>query len=273
MEEKNSVYRSERFLLGKCSDQGLCEDMIVDCDGYYAVIDGVTSKSDVRYDGKTGGRYAAEVIARAIETLDPLETALSALSKLDRAIANHYSTSAIRPMDRMQACVILYSKHRREVWCYGDCNLMINEQEILHSKKIDEVLSYLRAFVNAAYLLEGGDPESIRTEDQGREAILPFLRRQSVFANRDHAFGYGVLDGSGIIERFIHTYPVAKGDHVVLASDGYPRLFSSLARTEEYLREILRRDPLMMQENLQTKAVRPGNLSYDDRAYLSFFAE
>lgn len=273
MEEKNNVYRSERFLLGKYPDQGLCEDMIVDCDGYYAVIDGVTSKSDVRYDGKTGGRYAAEVIARAIETLDPLETALSALSKLDRVIADHYSTSAIRPVDRMQACVILYSKYRREVWSYGDCNLMINEQEIHHSKKIDEILAYLRSFVNTVYLLEGGDPDSLRAKDLGREAILPFLQKQSIFANQDHEFGYGVIDGNGIVERFIRTYPVKKGDHVVLASDGYPRLFSSLARTEDYLREILRRDPLMMQENLQTKAVHPGNLSYDDRAYLSFFAE
>lgn len=273
MNEKKAGYCSERFLMGKCQDQGLCEDMIVESADFCAVIDGVTSKSDVRYDGKTGGRYAAEVIAKAIEGLDPEETALSALSKLDAAISACYSEKEVAPVDRMQVCVILYSKRRREVWSYGDCDLMINEQEILHSRKIDEVLAYLRAFVNARYLLEGGDPASLRTKDLGREAILPFLQKQSIFSNLDHEFGYGVIDGSGIVERFIRIYPVKKGDHVVLASDGYPRLFSSLEKTEAYLAEVSKKDPLSIRENMQTKAMRPDNHSYDDRAYFSFFAE
>lgn len=273
MKDQEHGYRAERFLLGKSPDQALCEDRILECADFFAVIDGVTSKSSRRYNGKTGGCYATEVLAHAIESLDAEETALSALSKLDRAVADCYTAEKIAPVDRIQACVILYSKHRREVWSYGDCNLMINEREILHSKKIDEVLAYLRAFVNTVYLLEGGAPETLRQEDRGREAILPFLQKQAIFANRDHELGYGVIDGSGIVERFVRIYSVEKGDHVVLASDGYPRLFSSLARAEAYLEEVLLRDPLSIGENMQTKAIRPGNVSYDDRAYLSFFAE
>ena len=134
MKDQEHGYRAERFLLGKSPEQALCEDRIVECADFFAVIDGVTSKSSRRYNGKTGGCYATE-------GLDAEETALSALSKLDRAVADCYTAEKIAPVDRIQACVILYSKHRREVWSYGDCNLMINEREILHSKKIDEVLA------------------------------------------------------------------------------------------------------------------------------------
>ena len=79
---------TECFCLGKTGDEALCEDVVVISDAYLAVIDGVTSKSKITYNGKKGGRYAAELLADAIRTLDPKETADGALKRLDEVIRN-----------------------------------------------------------------------------------------------------------------------------------------------------------------------------------------
>ena len=102
---------------------------------------------------------------------------------------------------------------------------------------------------------------------------MPFLKKQSLFANKDGYFGYGVIDGTGINESLIKTYTLNSGDRVVLASDGYPKLFSTLEKSEEYLAYVLEADPLSINENMQTKMKSKDKLSFDDRCYLSFIAE
>jgi len=266
-------YREECFIQGKTGNPDVCEDMIVECAHFCAVIDGVTSKTGRLYDGKTGGRLAAELLAQEIRRFDPWETAISALEKLDLAVREVNRSNSKEPDTSVQACVILYSKARREVWNYGDCNCMINGAGVDHGKQVDDILGRLRALVIAAHLKQGGKEEDILQRDIGREAILPFLKLQSVFANDDSCFGYPVINGTGIREQFIKCYPVAVGDHVVLASDGYPKLFPTLKESEEYLQYILQADPLAYLENVQTKMLTKGNLSFDDRAYLSFFVK
>ena len=55
---------------------------------------------------------------------------------------------------------------------------------------------------------------------------------------------------------------------VVLASDGYPRILPTLAASEEALAGLLAADPLCIGPLCGTKGVRPGNVSFDDRAYV-----
>ena len=266
-------YKEECFILGKSGDQKTCEDVIV-CGKYFcAVIDGATSKSGFLYNGQTGGRLAAELIAQTIQSFDEVETSKSALEKLDLAIANACQSIEEKSNNSIQASVIIYSKYRKEIWNYGDCNLMINENRFEHNKIVDNVLSHMRAFVISAYLKQGGNIEDINNNDIGREAILPYLKMQNVFANSDGYFGYPVINGMGINEKYIQVYRVVDGDHIVLASDGYPKLFSSLHESEEYLQNVLQTDPFAYLENIQTKMRSKNDLSYDDRAYLSFFVK
>lgn len=264
-------YKEESFILGKTGNSQACEDIIVNDKYFKAVIDGATSKSAFLHNGKTGGRLAAELIAETIQSFDERETAISALRKLDLAVANICQTIGSKTDNSIQASVIIYSKYRREIWNYGDCNLMINEKNIYHNKIVDNILSHLRSFVIAAHLKQGGKVDDISDHDIGREAILPYLKMQNVFANSDGYFGYPVINGMGINEKHILVYKVVEGDHIVLASDGYPKLFSSLQKTEEYLQSILQTDPLSYLENIQTKMCYKYNLSYDDRTYYSFF--
>ena len=261
------------FCLGKTGNDEECEDIIVQGEWFFAVIDGVTSKSDMTFEGKAPGRYAAELLANAILNMDKEVDVLSCFKLLDRAISGVYTHLPCAPENKVQACVIIYSRLRHEVWNYGDCQLMINENCFSHEKLIDKTLSTLRSFWISAYLLQGGSQESLLEKDVGRECILPFLKMQSVFSNTDGCFGYPVIDGMGINEKLIKIYPVKKGDFVVLASDGYPKLFPTLCESEEHLMKILEADPLSINENMQTKMKRSDCISFDDRSYLSFFVQ
>ena len=55
-----------------------------------------------------------------------------------------------------------------------------------------------------------------------------------------------------------------------MATDGYPRLFDSLESTEKYLQMALEVDPMCIGILQGTKGISEGNVSYDDRTYLSF---
>lgn len=262
----------ESFVQGKTGDDTLCEDLIIQTYNYYVVIDGVTSKSDKLFDGKRGGRHAAECVAETIALLRGEETAEEAFQKIDLAL-NAVNANEKEASERVQACAVIYSKARGEIWNYGDCSLMINGKAVYHTKKVDAMLAGLRRFVIEAYLKQGGEEAALYENDIGREAILPFLKWQLQFSNAAGEFGYPVLDGSGIRKEFLQIYPVKPGDRIVLASDGYPKLFDTLAESEAYLQDILQKDPLAYRENPQTKMIAKGALSYDDRAYLSFIIE
>lgn len=260
----------EKFILGKKEDQSLCEDIIVESENYYAVIDGVTSKSSKTYNGMSGGRYGALLVANAIRQLEGNETAEIALKKLDDSIFDQYRGALPSPDERIQACAVIYSKVRREVWSYGDCALMINGKAYTHEKKIDQILGGFRSLIIHLHLMNGGNADDLIVNDFGREAIMPYMKKQSLFANADHVFGYPVIDGSGINASMIKIYTVNEGDEIVLASDGYPVLCPTLEESERELKKILKSDPLSINENIQTKMMVKGNISFDDRSYLRF---
>lgn len=263
----------ERFIMGKSTNSEQCEDVIVVGEHFYAVIDGVTSKFPTKYEGKAPGRYCAELLAEAILSLDKNVTAKEALNMLNDTVKKAYGDTEITEETKMQACVIIYSKARREIFNYGDCQLMINGEQFDHTKRIDTLLEDLRAFTISAYLSQGGSESDIYKKDIGREAILPFLKKQSIFANKDGYFGYAVIDGTDINEMLIKSYSLTKGDRVVLASDGYPKLFPTLRESEDYLAKVLKFDPLAINENKQTKMKSKESISFDDRSYLSFIVQ
>lgn len=70
----------EQALTGKAGDASLCEDALVITPGFAAVIDGATSKSPLRFSGKTTGRVAAELLSEVV-------AALPADATLDRFVA------------------------------------------------------------------------------------------------------------------------------------------------------------------------------------------
>ena len=272
-----AVRNKEMFIQGK-DGKDVCGDVIVDCNNYIAVIDGSTPKGTRLWDDQRGDVYIAHTLGKAIEKLDEGCTAQEALLYLNNEIKavykrNEVEFATLAAEERLQASIVIYSKKRHEIWSFGDCKISINGREYDRSKKLDKLMSDLRAYCIEAEMLKGKYSPDESQEDVGRKKILPFLKEQSLFANADCSFGYDVLDGGDINADKVNIYIVQTGDRVVLASDGYPKLFGSVKETEAYLKKALRADPQCIYELRGTKGLIPGNVSYDDRAYIGFSVE
>ncbi|MBQ1676532.1 MAG: hypothetical protein II065_03795 [Bacteroidaceae bacterium] len=79
---------------------------------------------------------------------------------------------------------------------------------------------------------------------------------------------YAVIDGFHIPLDKVKTYNAANADTLILATDGYPQLFPTLAATEAHLQECLHEDPLMLTIHPATKGWMLGSDSFDDRSFL-----
>ena len=130
----------EQFICSKYPDQKKCEDGLFISNDFIAVIDGVTSKGELTWpDGSEGGsvflspmtsgRYAREILAQALKTMEPGIDAASAMEYLNQALAKAGSGRCEflrdHPEERLQAVVILYSCQKREVVAFGDCQCLI----------------------------------------------------------------------------------------------------------------------------------------------------
>lgn len=265
----------EKFIKGKREDQSLCEDGIFISDDFVAVVDGVTSKGNQKWQKRlSSGGYGKNVILSALENMKKDATVTELFDTLDSALFKAYSAEVVNDNrdEYLRACIAVYSRHFNEVWVLGDCQCMINGINHQPTGGVDELMAMLRAFViESAMVTQGLEEDSLYTNDIGREAVLPFIRKQTAFENNEHSeFGYGVLNGHGAPHRLVKSYPVKQGETVVLASDGYPSLCDTLEKSEKELSRLLKEDPLCYRQNRCTKGIAKGNDSFDDRTYIKF---
>lgn len=264
----------EKQLIGKRPDMRLCEDGIFISGDFIAVVDGVTSKGRQRWNGGlSSGGYAKEIILETLSDI-PRETEKEAFFEILNAALSKAYKNGIENDDItewLRACIVVYSDFHKQIWCLGDCGCMINGRLFDNSKKIDAVLSDLRAFVIEKAVKDGLDESILYTADCGRDAIAPFINMQFAFENDSHSrFGYGVLNGHAPESDFIAVYDVMAGDTVVLGSDGYPKLCDTLEKSERQLALTIKDDPHCFRDFPGTKGIADGNCSFDDRAYIKF---
>lgn len=267
----------ERFIEGKLPSEDRCEDALYTGDSFIAVIDGATNTETVYDDGLRPGRIAAELLTSALAELAPHVDARTAVLRLDRTIAEWYRDRGIPDrvrrdaQARISASAVILSICRREVWMIGDCQALIEDRHITNHKRTDSLMEEVRAFVNESELAAGATVEQLLREDNGRTVIDELIRRQRHFQNRigESRYNYFVLDGFLPEDApvLVHELP-DRATTVVLASDGYPQLRSTLRETEAELERIITRDPLLCGEFKSTKGVYPGNRSFDDRSYI-----
>lgn len=286
----------EQSICSKNPDQKKCEDGLFVSSDFIAVIDGVTSKGKLMwppsgeednqvhsgpadkgawaFSSATGGRYAMEILTDALAGMKPGIDAASAIEYLNHSLTNAASSRfeylQSHPEDRLMAVIIIYSVHRNEVWSFGDCQCLIGTDLYTHNKEIDDLMAQIRCLYNRAELILGCTEEELSEHDKGRDCILPLLRRQLSLANQDRPYGYDVLDGFTIRPGHVCIHPVPPQTQVILASDGYPVLMDTLAESEAKLEELIKKDPLCLNENKGTKGLVKGNRSFDDRTYIRF---
>jgi len=254
-----------------------CEDLVYLGQHFAAVIDGTTSKTNRRWNGRTGGQIASTLIKEALEKLYPEATVNEAAEALTSAIHELYIAfnclEIVRhePMERATATTAIYSRFRREIWLIGDCQALVDGQLIRPRHYVDVVSSAARAMYLSSELVRGVDISVLRETDPGLTYISDLLHRQTDFQNNSAAgpYFYVAIDGFPIPAEGIVVHGLPNHvNSVVLATDGYPELKASLAESEASLADILASDPLMISVYKSTKGLSPGNISFDDRAYL-----
>ena len=267
------MYILDRLVVGKHPDQQKCEDVIVVSPGLIAVVDGATDRTGraIEFEGEpiSSGRFAALVAARSLSSLPagtaPLDAVAHLTSDFAASVRSHLGPTATE--DLPSASVVVYDDVLRTVWRLGDCSFRIDDRIEMGTMPIDAIIAEFRAAYLSAMLLI--DPSPSPGSDAARELIRPLIRIQGVFANRPGEFGYAVLNGMTVPESFVEIYPLhPSAREVVLASDGYPALPASLAEAEDYLADLLVNDPWCIESYRNTKGLREGNVSYDDRAWI-----
>jgi glycerophosphoryl diester phosphodiesterase len=265
----------EKELIGK-KNQEVCEDGYLYNDNFVAVVDGATDKTNIDFNGKKGGYIIKEAVLRAISTFDSKIDKKEALLVLNAVVQEEYKKYNLLErmqnniMDRAACAFAIYSDYRKEIWVVGDCQILIDNEEYNFGKEVDRINSEMRSLVNNIYLEQGGTIEELTNRDIGREAIMGVLKTQSLYSNNIHSI-YGYDNFDGIYEVEGKTIKV-KNDvkQIILSSDGYPKLYSSLSESENYLATVLKEDPLLINKFLSTKGIAEGLKSFDDRVYLRF---
>ncbi|MBR4545484.1 MAG: toll/interleukin-1 receptor domain-containing protein [Oscillibacter sp.] len=268
-------FEESEKVVAKDGSGSVCGDAIVKTPYYIAVIDGATPKGEMLWDGKPGDVYVAQLLKDAIISMPYDMKAADAIEYLNAKIRDCYATGweNLPPEERLQASVVIFSVYRREIWGFGDCKFRINQINYDNNKNVDILLGGLRAFCLEVQRQTCMDTGAAYDSSLGRQEILPFLKKQSILANKEWSFSYDVLDGGTIYPQHVDIELVQKGDHVVLASDGYPVLFDSLEETEAYLQKNLEKDRECMYQLRGTKGISEGNCSYDDRSFISFIVK
>ena len=262
----------ESLLCSKAGSADGGDDKLVVTPHFAAVLDGATDGSGATYGGVGAARFVAEIGARVIEALAPDITAYDAVDRMSAAVSQALQETVPSHAPSRPPCFVfvLYSAARRELWRVGDTQYLIDGQGHNPETAVDAVVVRARQLVTQAHLLAGQSVETLRRDDPGRRAVKILLELQTQFMNRaDNPYGYGAIGGGEVPKKFIEVISVpAETREVVLASDGYPQLESTLRESEERLEYVLEHDPLLTELHLAAKGRRPGAASFDDRAYV-----
>lgn len=263
----------DQFLASKTGRLEESEDGIVVTEAFAAVIDGGTDKTGLRYGGMAGGRFAMLSCADGLRSLDPDADLPAAVGWLTQALARRLP-QGLPDRERPEAVLAVYSCARREIWQVGDVGfwyLGLPEGGVSASKIVDRYAADIRAAILHVELDAGASQPALAHDDPGRRAILELLRHQERFRNQLAAgeMAYPAIDGCDVPTELITIQDIPDNvSEIVIASDGYPCILPTLRESESRLATLLAADPLCIDELHGTKGLTPGNLSFDDRAYV-----
>lgn len=255
----------ESKIVGKKSEE-TCEDGMVITDDFIAVIDGSTSKTPMQLNpNMKNGRYAMMLISEFIREELKAEATVEefCLGVTDYIYNRVYveldvaARLAIHPEERLTASAILYNCARHEVWMVGDCQAIVAGTLYENGKPYEAQIARKRVEL----MRQGLSPT------EARKLIEPLLVKAMLEGQNK---SYAVIDGFPIYQGGVPIFSVPASSEVVLASDGYPFLKSSLAESEAALAKQIANDPQNVESFIATKGLVDGNKSFDDRTFVRF---
>jgi glycerophosphoryl diester phosphodiesterase len=283
------IHVVEEFIRSKVGENlETCEDGLLVTPDYACVVDGATSVTGGRWtkDNLTEGQWAARILLNGVKNLSSDCTPREIVDKLTKLLRKAYQEEGVldlmatKPEERATASMILFSRKLKKLICVGDCQAAFLNQSgelfqiIQPHKHNDEVMSLARCMFLQLEIARGQTVEELlkSSSDPGRDFVTPLRVGQRLFQNNPKApipYQYWVLDGFPVADIGIEVFDVPrKTTQIILATDGYRSLYSTLQETEKKLQSLLKADPLVMNIYRSTKGVRPGAESFDDRTYL-----
>ena len=203
----------------------------------------------------------------------PEENGFDFIKKLSSVLRDYQQAKPelfANPAKRLMASILIFSVSNSQLWSYGDCHYLINNKYFRTDKLVDTMNAELRSFINNLFILDGTTEAELLGCDRGATEINRYISIQPRFANADNSFGYPILDGGSISSHFFVSHQLAKGDEVVMATDGYPFLEPTLEKSEKKLSWLEEHDPLLIREHKAVKGFYPNQISFDDRTYIRF---
>ncbi len=256
----------EVFTRSKSGEEKLNEDCFIVGSDYVVVADGTTAKGKTPI-GESDGRFVARFVCNCLNNISLNLQPLEILEKINEMLSKELQ-SKNRQGDFASCSIVIFNSVRNELISYGDCRYKVNNIEYGFNKKSDCELAKIRSNVIKQLLRQGKTIEDIKNNDEGRRLIEEKLKEQVKHANQKSEYGYPVLNGKGVLNSFINTIKVKKGDRIILSTDGYPKLLPTLKKTEKNLMKTIKKDPLCINELINTKGVMGENESFDDRTYV-----
>lgn len=262
----------EAFTASKTKHDDDNEDVYADGPIWTVVCDGTSDKSGYRLNGRTGGWHVSRLIAEVFTAAGPGATTTDLLTAINLRYDDLFgSTVDPSSSERPSAVFTAFNKIAGTVVRVGDVTWTDGTDVFAVQNKVEAVHVAMRSNYLRMLLAEGATVEELLEHDPARALILPSLRREVAFRNRADVgdLAFPAVDGRPIPDQFIEKWTVGPNvTAVMIASDGYPRVLSTLDETETYLQDDLLRDPLRIGRHAGTKAPGPGFVSFDDRTYV-----
>lgn len=258
----------ETFEHGKIADNSYSEDRLVISDNVAGVIDGSRGPGYMETD------IIQQTLDEAVEYLQSLsqpttpQNLTATLTSITRASKRKMGVDEDRYSGGFGFAI--YIPDLRQVWRIGDCPVRFSGVTHLNEIELEFIAARQRAVMIHAMLVRGKSSQEVMASDEYANVFMPFFAPLLDFANNeDHQFGFGVINGLTVPEKFIQIITIPETvNELVITSDGYPKVFDTLAQTQTALNEMLARDPLCINENITSKGMLPGQISFDDRTYL-----
>lgn len=272
----------EQFLAGKTGRDDINEDRIAVTDHFVGLFDGATNRGGSQLSGKPLGRFASETVAAALGDMPADIDARGAIDFLTETLDSKTRTQAesegydfSQDWSAPATAALIYSKARGEIWRVADSTFIVDGGDAnMRFFAQERVWCDLRRAWLQAQMVRGMSESDLLADDKSWELLTPLIGALKVFANSDHAmahpYGFGVINGSHVPDRYVEVFDAEGAKEIVFASDGYPEVRATLDDTETALRHTLTADPLMYKLHPQVKGVRQGWQSYDDRSYIRF---
>ncbi len=272
--EFHPEFTVDAFTKGKKSECN--EDSLVIAENCLAVFDGATDKTGLKFEEdpesglfRTGGEIASRIGAKVVAQSNAVGIELA--KNINSAISSYYeqynpkaiNDSSFRFATTMVAAKIL--DDTLVVTQIGDSWYRINGEPFTNDKKVDEIRAQERQAKIKELLKEGVPVEEAAV--QGREAILPELKKQHLLQNNpDDKLGYGALDGSEVPNQepyiIVKEFALSDISTIDIVSDGYPILENSESTVENFENEFRRVEEEDPYHYIINPGTKPG---IDDR--------